>query len=91
MGADRRSRSTLERQWQVDADDSWCTKSADYAGRDLNDFQCLLASWNERCANYEHAYCLEVERNKQINKAYQLLVCQHSKALNDLRLHASKF
>jgi hypothetical protein len=45
----------------------------------------------ERCANYEHAYCLEVERNKQINKAYQLLVCQHSKALNDLRLRASKF
>jgi hypothetical protein len=56
----------------------------------LNEFRCLLASWNERCASYEHAYSVAVERNKQMVKAYQLLIHQHRKALDDIGVHASK-
>jgi hypothetical protein len=56
----------------------------------LNEFRCLLASWNERCASYEHAYSVEVERNKQMVKAYQLLIHQHREALDDIGVHASK-
>jgi alpha-ketoglutarate-dependent taurine dioxygenase len=56
----------------------------------LNEFRCLLASWNEHCASYEHAYSLEVERNKQTIRAYQLLVLQHREALDDIGVHASK-
>jgi hypothetical protein len=59
--------------------------------RDVYEFRSLLASWNERCARYELAYNREVERNKRITKAYQLLTSQHEQALNDLAVQASKF
>jgi hypothetical protein len=56
----------------------------------LNEFRCLLASWDERCVSYEHAYNAEVDHNKQIMRAYQLLALQHRKALDDIGVHASK-
>lgn len=58
--------------------------------RDLHEFRCLLASWNNRCANYEHAYHREVERNNQIAKAYRLLTSRHERVLDDLAVQASK-
>jgi hypothetical protein len=58
--------------------------------RDLHEFRSLLASWNGRCANYEHAYNCEVERNSQITKAYRLLTNQHGGVLEDLAVLACK-